>query len=83
MDSGLIALTVSIGANGVIALVVFSLKSSLRVAILEAVGKIAEVHATKRELEAAEDRLREQIALRREIRDGFAGLGVFSRKGDT
>jgi len=74
---------VSIVANVVLALFVYSFKQTIRVAILEAVANIAEKYQTKADADAMESRLREQIGLRNEIRAGFARFGVQTRGDDT
>jgi hypothetical protein len=66
----------SIAGNGILALAVFSLRQTIKVSILEAVAKISETFATKEELTATELRLKEQIGIRQEIRQGFSILGV-------
>ena len=76
MTSSVVFSALSFIASMVIAVVVYSLKTTIRVAILEAASAAAEKYATKDDLKSAEARLHEQIALRREIRTGFSRLGV-------
>lgn len=69
----------SICANVALALIVYSLKTTIRNAILELQVKLTQEFATKVELIATEDRLKEQIGLRDEIR---AIPGMLSARGN-
>jgi hypothetical protein len=84
MDAPTIFAALSFGANIVLGLVVYSLKQTIRVAILEAVGGIKDMltsdYATKDDLTSAETRLEKQIGLRAEIREGFARLEIKRRQ---
>lgn len=79
-DAPTVFAVLSFGANIVLALVVYSFKATIRVAILEAIAAIKDTittdYARKEDLDAVEDRLREQIGLRDEIRAGFGRMGV-------
>jgi hypothetical protein len=79
MDASNVIAVLSVVANLVLALIVYSFKATIRVAILEAVAVITKEYATKAELEAAEERLKEQISLRNEIRAIPARLHIAAR----
>jgi hypothetical protein len=68
MDTQTLLAGLSILGNLVLALVVYSLKTTIRVAVLEAVGEIQKFYATKQELKEAEYRLNENIGIRDELR---------------
>lgn len=81
MTSGNVINVISILVSLGVGVAVYSLKTTIRVAILEAGEKAADKYATKDELTATEERLNRDIGIRNEIRTGFERMGVM-RSGD-
>lgn len=80
MNVTVILASLSFAANVVLALIVYSFKATIKVAILEAVANITRDYATKEDVREVEARLREQIGLRDEFRDGLSRFRT--RSGD-
>jgi hypothetical protein len=71
MESPIVLIFVSLGGNVVLGLLVYSLRTTIRGAVSEALLSIAKEYATKNELAATEHRLNQQIGLSKEVRSGF------------